>query len=317
MKRYGNLYSEITNLNNLYLADEKARRGKKHRKEIIAHDKFRMSNLRQLQRKLRNKTFTTSRYSTFKVFEPKERLIYKLPYFPDRIIHHAIVNVLEPIWNEIFTSDTYSCVKGRGIHSCSKKLKESLHQDPEGTSYCLQLDIKKYYPSIDHNVMMEIIKKKIKCTDTLWLIEDIVCSEKGLPIGNYLSQHLSNLYLTYFDHFVKEVLGVKYYFRYADDIIVLHSDKQRLWHYFYNIQEYLNNVLELTIKNNYKVFPTSTGIDFVGYVHYPTHTLLRKSIKKRMAKAAKKGNPQSIASYWGWAKHCDSKNLINKLNIQL
>lgn len=140
-------------------------------------------------------------------------------------------------------------------------------------------------------------------------------SAPGLPIGNYLSQYLSNLYLTYFDHWVKEDLKVKYYFRYADDMVILASEKRALWHYFDEISRYLGNELKLMINGNYQVFPIeSRGVDFVGYVFYHTHTRLRKSIKKRFARKVASGvSRESLASYMGWAKHCNSKMLVNKL----
>lgn len=147
------------------------------------------------------------------------------------------------------------------------------------------------------------------------LLYEIIDSAPGLPIGNYLSQYLANFYLSYFDHWMKEEKGVKYYFRYADDIVALASSKTYLHQLFIEMNNYINDRLNLQFKGNHQVFPVnSRGIDFVGYVHYHTHTLLRKSIKKRFAKSvSKKKKHASIAAYWGWAKHADSKNLLKKL----
>lgn len=314
MKRISNLYDKIISVENLKIADENAQKGKKNQYGVKLHNKNQEKNILHLHNVLKNKEYKTSTYSIFKVFEPKERDVYRLPFFPDRITHHAIMNILEPIFVSIFTNDTYSCIKGKGIHAASKKLKKSL-KDVHSTKYCLKLDIKKFYPNVDHNVLKHLIRKKIKDTDLLWLLDEIIDSAEGLPIGNYLSQYFANFYLTYFDHWIKEEKSIKYYFRYADDIVVLSDDKQSLHELLFEIKEYLSLKLKLTVKHNYQIFPVSSrGIDFVGYVHFHTHTLLRKSIKKRFARALFKNKPKSsISSYLGWTKHCDSKHLIKKL----
>lgn len=136
---------------------------------------------------MKNETYKTSEYNTYKIYEPKERIIFRLPYYPDRITHHAIMNVMEPIWTKIFTRDTYSCIKDRGIYALVGKLKKDLRKDPEGTKYCAKMDIKKFYPSITHSILKEIIRKKIKDKSLLKLLDEIIDSAEGVPIGNYLS----------------------------------------------------------------------------------------------------------------------------------
>lgn len=314
MKRVNNIYDRICSLDNLRLADENARKGKRNTYGVRFHDKNRELNILNLKRALENRTFSTSPYDVFTIYEPKEREIYRLPYYPDRIVHHAVMNVLGPVWRSIFTADTYSCIKGRGIHSCVKKLKRHLRNDPAGTKYCLKIDIKKFYPSIDHQIMKDILSKKIKDKDVMWLLGDVIDSAPGLPIGNYLSQYFANLYLAYFDHWVKEGKKVKYYYRYADDMVFLSNSKEHLHDLFVEVKQYLNYNLKLEVKDNHQVFPVkSRGIDFIGYRFYHTHTLLRKSIKKSFARAMKKGKESSLSAYMGWAAHCDSINLINKL----
>ncbi len=316
MKRVNNLYQKIISLENLNLADQRARKGKRKSYGVKKHDVNREANINNLHKALKNKTFKNSEYETFFITEPKKRQIFRLPYFPDRIVHHAIMNVVEPIWKSILTRDTYSCIKGRGIHACAKKLKADLKSDRENTKYCLKLDIKKYYPSIDHDILKSILRKKIKDADLLWLLDEIIDSAAGVPIGNYLSQYFANLYLAYFDHWIKEKKGVKYYYRYADDIVILSDSKEELHKLFKEIKSYLSSELKLTIKENYQVFPVEKrGIDFVGYVFFHTHTLLRKRIKKRFARAVAQGKDKStLVSYEGWAKHCNSINLLKKLN---
>lgn len=314
MKRIGNIFHKIASLENLIIADGKAQKGKSKQYGVISHNKNKEQNLCNLHKMLIEKTYRTSKYDVFKVYEPKEREVFRLPYFPDRITHHAIMNVLEPIFVSVFTSDSYSCIKGKGIHAASYNLRKSL-KNIEETEFCLKLDIKKFYPNIDHDILKSLLRRKFKDSELLWLLDEIIESAPGLPIGNYLSQYFANFYLTYFDHWLKEDLKVKHYFRYADDIVILSGDKNFLHYVFNEIQKYLKEKLNLEINKNYQIFPIkSRGIDFVGYKHFHTHTLLRKSIKKRFARMLKRNpKPESIASYLGWTKHCNSKNLIKNL----
>ena len=314
MKRIGKLFDKIYSLENLNLADSNARKGKSNQIGIIEYEKNRKVNILKLHDSLMNKTYKTSDYKTFKIYEPKERLIFRLPYFPDRITHHAIMNILEPIFVSSFTKDTYSCIKKRGIHGATNDLKKAL-LDKDNTKYCLKLDIKKFYPSVNHEILKRLLRKKFKDNNLLWLLDEIIDSTEGLPIGNYLSQYFANFYLTYFDHWLKEELNIKYYFRYADDMVILSNNKVELHETLSKIKTYLNNNLKLTVKENYQIFPVDVrGIDFVGYVFYHDYILVRKSIKQNFARMIKKNkNNKSIASYNGWLKHCNSVNLRRKL----
>ena len=314
MKRIGNLYEKIYSIENLQLADEIARKGKSKQPGVIGHDRTREANIQKLHEMLKEKTYKTSEYTTFTIFEPKERVIFRLPYFPDRITHHAVMNVLELIFVSVFTADTYSCIKGKGIHAAAYAVKHALRDVPR-TQYCLKLDIRKFYPNVDHVTLKQLLRRKIKDKDLLWLLDEIIDSTDGLPIGNYLSQYFANFYLTYFDHWIKETLQVKYYFRYADDLVILSSSKPYLHQLLAEIRTYMNDRLKLTIKGNNQVFPVDArGIDFVGYVFRHTHILLRKSIKQNFARMLKtRRNEKSIASYNGWAAHCNSRNLMKKL----
>jgi len=314
MKRIGNIYHKIFEYANLELADTIAQKGKMKQPVVVSHNKKREQNLTELQKMLMDGTFKTSPYTVFKIYEPKEREVFRLPYFPDRILHHAIMNVLESVFVSHFTADTYSCIKGRGIHSAASKLKKALKNQFE-TAYCLKLDINKFYPSIDHSILKALLRTKFKDPQLLTLLDGIIDSADGLPIGNYLSQYFANFYLSGFDHWIKEEKRVKYYFRYCDDMVFLARTKEELHVLLADIREYLQTKLNLKIKSNYQVFPVaSRGIDFLGYKFYHTHTLLRKSIKKNFARAiSKNANKQSIAAYTGWAKHANTNNLIKKL----
>lgn len=324
MKRYNNLFDKIVSLDNLYEADKRARRQKSHRPEVMLFDKNKDNLLLDLQRKLINGEYETSEYYVFKIYEPKEREIFKLPYYPDRIVHRAIMNIMEPIWVSAFVKGTYSCIRKRGIHKALKDVKFAL-KDEVNTQYCLKLDIRKFYPSIDHDILKIIVRKKIKDKRLLNLLDEIIESAQGVPIGNYLSQFFANLYLTYLDHWIKEQKKVRYYFRYSDDIVILGRDKQELRNLLYDIQNYLNNKLKLSFKDNWQIFKVdSRGIDFVGYRIFHTHTLLRKSIKKKFCKKINKLNKkqnldkdtykQKICSYIGWIKYCNGRNLLNKMS---
>lgn len=322
MKRIGFLHEQTYEIGNIYQADFNARKNK-HSYEIEKHDKNQEKENQQLSALLELMFYETSEYHTFKIFEPKERLIFKLPYFPDRIAHHAIMNIMEPIWTKIFIHNTYAALKNRGIHKLASDFKKCLKEHPAETKYCLKMDIRKFYPSIKHDVIKEIIRKKIKDPKLLSILDEIIDSTDGVPIGNYLSQYFANLTLAYFDHWLKEEVKCKYYFRYADDMVILSDSKEFLHKVLILIKLYLKHVLQLQLKDNYQIYPVdSRGVDFVGYVFYHSHTLLRKSIKLKMMKCVKDYTENKISkmkfyktmsSYAGWMKYCDSKNLLTKI----
>lgn len=318
-KRWGHLLEQVCTYDNLEWADKDAQRGKDNI-GIKIHKKHIKEDLLVLQKNFENLTYKTSKYSTFKIYEPKERIIFRLPFYPDRIAHHAIMNIMEERWVSIMITHTYACIKQRGIHALAERLKKDLRKDVTGTRYCLKLDVHKFYPSINHEILKSLLRKKIKDYRLLSILDEIVNSSAGVPIGNYLSQFFANIYLTYFDHYAKEVLHIRYYYRYCDDIVILADNKEILWEWFKKLKVYLENNLKLVFKPNYQVFPVeSRGIDYVGYVFYHTHTLLRKSIKLRLkrlvnnyllGKITKDEFLASFTSYYGWLKHCNSKHLL-------
>lgn len=324
MKRYGDLYWRIWDMENIQEAHKNAQRGKKHYREVQMINANPEKYLLQIQAMLRDKTFRNSPYEVFtKTDSGKEREIYKLPYYPDRIIHHCVMQILESIWMRTFITDTYASLKGRGIHKGVKRVKEAL-QDRDNTQYCLKFDVRKFYPSVDHGVLKEIVRRKIKDPDLLWLLDEVIDSASGIPIGNYLSQHFGNLYLTYFDHWMKEEKRCHYYFRYCDDVVILAKDKESLHRLFSEVQEYLSANLKLSIKPNYQVFPVDKrGIDFLGYRFFHGHALLRKSIAQRFkskTKQVKREWPKlsasqivnGVMSYWGWMKRGNCLNLTKR-----
>jgi RNA-directed DNA polymerase len=315
MKRIGNIYENVISIENLYLADKKARKGKRNQYGVKVFDKERDNNILDLHETLKNRTYQTSAYKTFMIADPKPREIFCLPYFPDRIVHHSIMNILEEMFVKTFTADTYSCIKGKGIHSAHRSIRKALIHK-EGTEYCLKLDIKKFYPSVDHEILKFLLRKKIKDNALLSMLDEIIDSAPGLPIGNYLSQYFANFYLSYFDHWIKEVMGVKHYFRYADDIVIFSDSKESLHQLLADITLYLQQELKLTVKGNYQVFPVhSRGVDFLGYVYFHHKTRVRKTIKKNCFRMLSRNpNKAALASYNGWFNHADCNNLKKKIN---
>jgi len=324
MKRYNNLYEKIYDYDNLLLAHEKARKGKSHYKEVQKINRDPKKYLIQLQESLKNHTYKTSKYKIEDRMEGRKmRTIYKLPYFPDRIVHHAIMNIIGDIWVNTLIRDTYQSIKGRGIHLATKRIRKTLDENKEETKYCLKIDIKKFYPSVNNEILKVIIMKKVKDKDLLWLLDDIIDSILGLPIGNYLSQIFGNLYLGEFDHWIKEVKGIKFYYRYCDDCIFFGDSKESLHNLRLEITDYLQNKLKLEVKDDWQIFPIdSRGIDFLGYRFFSTHTLLRETIKNGFVKKIKniKNNWETlnsfeiingIMSYSGWMKYANCFNLKN------
>jgi RNA-directed DNA polymerase len=313
MKRHGNLFDQIIDAGNIEIAIRKAKRGKTEKHNV---KKFMMNydaNVKKIQQLLLSGSFTTSQYQTKTVYEPKQRTIYILPFNPDRIVQHAIMNILEPIWDKLFISDSYACRTGKGVHSGSIRTSEFVRK----YNYCLKCDISKFYPSVDQNILFNIIQQKIKCVKTLGLLQDIINSfpgGKNIPIGNYTSQWFGNLYLNELDQTVKHHYRIQGYLRYCDDFCLFHDSKTVLNDLANKIRIFLWDRLRLTM-SKCDVFPVSQGVDFLGYRHFRDKILLRKSTAKRV-RARVKHMPaallsgrisegqfiSSLASMAGWIK---------------
>jgi len=331
MKRQGNVMNKIIEINNLEKAYKKAKRGKNWYREVLKFEEDCKGNLLLLKNSLENLTYVTSEYEIFeKICGNKTREIYKLPFYPDRICQWAIMLQVESVFIKGFTKDTYSAIPKRGIHLALKRIKKELKKDKVGMTYCLKIDIKKYYPNIDHNVLKTKLKRLFKDRELLWLLSEIIDSlpnGKGLPIGNYTSQYLANFYLSDFDRWIKEEKKVRHFFRYMDDMIFFSDNKEDLHKLLKEIKLYITENLKLQLKGNEQVFPIDKrGVDFVGYVIYPTYIKLRKSIKTKMIYKMKKLNKKerlnnsdfaSINSYNGWITHCDGINLNEKYLVPL
>lgn len=322
MKRYGNLYHKIYDMDNLIAAHKNARKGKTHYREVHMVDNDPEKYLGLIQKMLMDRSYRTSRYTVFtKIDKKKEREIFALPYYPDRIIQWAIVQVLEPIWMNTLVADTYSSLKGRGIHQGLQRIQKDMQLRSE-TKYCLKLDVKKFYPSIDHAILKNILRRKIKDCDVLAILDNVIDSADGVPIGNYLSQYFGNLYMSSFDHWMKETNRIRYYYRYCDDIVILGADKSALHALLDGIRIFFETNLKLRIKENWQIFPTFVrGVDFLGYRCFGPYTLLRKStvlnMKKKLTRMQRfaeltRHDLNVIASYHGWMSWCDSYRLSGK-----
>lgn len=319
MKRHGNLYEKLTTPENIYLAWQEARSGKSSKAAVRSFEKDTDRNLAGIRELLVQKTFVTSTYKTKWIYKPKKRLIYILPFSPDRIVHHALMQVVEPIWTDLFISDSYACIRGRGLHAGSRRTMEYVRRN----KYCLKLDISRFYPSVDHDIMFNIVKSKIKCPDTLDLFHKIIYSVpdgKNVPIGNYTSQWMGNLYLNELDMFVKHSLRIKDYVRYCDDFCLFHDDKVLLGQMARQIEAFLADRLALKL-SKCDLFPVSRGVDFLGYRHFPGYVLLRKStsirIRRRLSelpgllaegKITHDYFRGSVASINGWMKWANTQN---------
>lgn len=322
-------------MDNLLKAHQKAKVGKGWYKEVKMVDENPEFYLAKLQKMLKDKTYQTSDYETFiKSDSGKEREIFKLPYFPDRICQWALMLVIEPYLLRHFTADTYSAIPGRGVHLCLNNIRQAIASDPEGTKYCLKMDVTKYYPSIRHDTLKRKYRRLFKDPDLLWLLDEIIEStegESGIPIGNYLSQYSGNFYLSQFDHWIKEDKRVKYYYRYMDDIVLLSNSKEELHQLRQEITDVLKVRLSLSVKGSWQIFPTFVrGIDFIGYRVFKDFTLLRKSIckeyKRKMCSIYQKVSSggqmsahewSSFNSYKGWLVHCNSYRLYQKYSDPL
>lgn len=347
MKRFGNLYSQIYDMENLKLAHKNARKGKGWYAEVKEVDANTEYYLEKLQSMLKRHDYHTSEYEQFTKKESnKERIIYKLPYFPDRICQWAIMQIIEPYLMRTMVTHTYSAIPGRGIHKALRDVKAAMWNDVPNCQYCFKFDIKKYYPSINHEILKWKFRRLFKDAELLYILDEIIDSiataqiedmraiwltaedydETGIPIGNYLSQYCGNFYLSEFDHWLKETLHVKYAYRYMDDVVSFSGSKNQLHEWKAACMEYLAKNLRLKMKDDWQIFPAYVrGVDFVGYRIFLNYVLLRKStckkFKEKMVSIQKKvehgqlmnhAEWSAINSYDGWLNPCDSWRLKDK-----
>lgn len=318
MKRHNHIFEKIIQLDNIKDAIWKSSKGKRDQRRVRKI----LSNVdgyaREIRRMLISKTYKPSPYTVKTITDSsnlKTREIHKPQYYPDQIIHWAMMIPLVPIFSKGMYEYNCGSVPGRGTAYGQKAIRKWLDRDKRNTKYCLKMDIKKFYPSTKNGVLKQAVRRKIKDKNCLWLLDRIIESSDGLPIGNYTSPWLSNLLLEPLDHYIKEKLKVKYYVRYVDDLVLFGANKKKLHTARKRIAEKLS-AYQLSVKQNWQVFRTdSRPIDFLGLRFYRTHTTLRRRnalrIMRRMKKIHKKGHltvsdAQAVLSYWGWLKCSDS-----------
>jgi retron-type reverse transcriptase len=302
LKTYKDLYRQVHDFENLYLAYRKARKGKRGRAQPAMFERVQDDELLNLQEQLQTFTYKPGPYHSFHIHDPKKRLISAAP-FRDRVVHHALCRVMEPIWEKRFIHDTYANRVGKGTHRALNRTQSFARR----YRYFLQCDVKQFFPSIDHNILRTEFSRLIRDENALWLCDQILQSgigvlsgeyemvyfaddnlfavnrPRGLPIGNLTSQFWANVYLNDFDHYVKRELKCKAYIRYVDDFLLFSDNKQDLSRWRKQIIQKLSE-LRLTLHEECaQIFPVSTGIPFLGFRVYPDHRLLktRKAIRFR------------------------------------
>jgi len=323
--QFGHTYQPTISLGNLLLAWKEFIIGKKSRKDVQEFQRSLMSNIISLHLELRNKTYKHSKYEGFKISDPKPRDIHKAKV-RDRLLHHAIYRVLYPFFDRTFIADSYSCRVNKGTHKAIDRFRNFTYQVSKNhtrTAWVLKCDIRKFFASIDQKVMLEIIKGYIPDQDIFSLLSEIVGSfhstekGKGLPLGNLTSQLFINIYMNEFDQFMKHKIKAKYYIRYADDFVILSDDKSWLVGILPKISDFLENKLNLHLHpKKVSITTIASGVDFLGWILFPDHRVVRTITKQRMFRGIKKkqGSPQTVQSYLGLISHGNAKKL--KGNIE-
>ena len=293
MKTYNHLFDKISHFDNLLLAAKKAQKGKRFHNSTTAFHFHQEENLLKLQRELLSKTFQPGPYRTFIINDPKERLISAAPY-RDRVVHHALCNIIEPLFEQTFIYDSYANRKGKGTHKAIQRYQHYAKK----YRYVLKCDIRKFFPSIDHVVLKKEIRRKVACQNTLWLLDKIIDNSnqqephllwfpgddlftpnerrRGLPIGNLTSQFWGNVYMNRFDHFIKETLQVPGYIRYVDDFVLFHNDKQQLWFYKQQLTAFLEQLRLIPHPDKTHIHQTKRGVPFLGFRVFPYHLFIKK-----------------------------------------
>ncbi len=338
-------YQYIISIEDLLLAWNEFVIGKKSRKDVQEFQRNLMANIILLLQDLLNKTYKHSNYYAFKISDPKQRDIHKAKV-RDRLLHHAIYRTLYPYFDRTFIADSYSCRLNKGTHKAIYRFENFIRKVSKNntkTCWVLKCDIKKFFANINHEILKEILRKHIQDKNILWLLGQIIdsfhtnthishsvyvqkpkysnfaiarCEYRGLPLGNLTSQLLVNIYMNEFDQFVKQKLKVKYYIRYADDFIVLSENKEYLENILEQMKDFLENNLKLNIHPD-KVFikTIASGIDFLGWVHFPKHRVLRTATKKRMFRNInKKSKLGTLVSYLGMLKHGNGYKIKKQIN---
>ena len=332
------VFYEHLSFMHLLEAHERASKGKKNKKDVILFEIDLESNLSNLLTKIKNKTYHIGKYHEFEVKEPKKRIIKSLPYV-DRIVHQWYVEeFIKPFFLPRFISDSYACIENKGAHKAVLKVKQAMQimKRKYNDYYILKCDIKKYFYSINKDILYSILKKRMRDKELLAFTNVLIYDDgekKGIPIGNYTSQFFANIYLNELDHFIKEKLKVRFYVRYMDDFILLLKSKEEAIRLKKVIEKFLEENLDLELNRKSKYYPNKMGVDFCGYRIFETHILLRTRSKTKIKRLIKSWNTfyeqdklclEQVILRWnswrGHASHANSYNLRkrywNKINFK-
>jgi retron-type reverse transcriptase len=336
MKTLKNLYTQICSFENLLSAARKAAAGKRFRPHVLAFYSDFERNALQLLHELQTQTYEPGGYESFYIYEPKKRLISKAP-FRDRVVHHALINVIGPLFERRFIFDSYANRVGKGTHAAIRRLQHFMQQ----AKYVLKCDLRLYFPSIDFEILKQKIRRVIGDQQALWLIDKIIDGSnpqvealwhfpgddlftpierrRGLPIGNLTSQFLANVYLDAFDHFVKEELRCPFYLRYVDDSAFLHDSPAFLQSLLSPMQDFLDRYRIKLNPDKCQIRPVARGQRFLGQIVYPTHRRLAPENVRRFAKRMRRFQIQyaqkqrslpeirhSLMSWLGHARQADT-----------
>ena len=337
MRKFIHTYDDIISIENLLCAWQEFERGKKKKSDVMEYKRHLMTNIINLHHDLQARTYTHGAYYHFIICDPKRRDIHKASV-RDRLLHHAIYRKLYPFFDTTFIADSYSCRDNKGTHRALRRFDtfaRKVGRNHTRTVWVLKCDIRKFFASVDHVILLQILRQRIQDVDIIKLLENVVGSFhsdstlnldsrlhgndtlQGLPLGNLTSQLLVNIYMNEFDQYVKDHLKVKYYIRYADDFVFMSHKKEGLEVIREKSEAFLTSRLQLSLHSN-KVFLTTlaSGVDFLGWVHFPHHKVLRTVTKRRMMRKMEKRN---VASYVGLLSHGNAwrlqEEIINMLTL--
>lgn len=316
-------YQDIILVENLLKAWEEFLPGKRNKEDVLEFSKNLMANIIDLHNNLKNKTYKHGGYQAFNISDPKPRNIHKANV-RDRLLHHAVYRILYPEFDKLFFSESYSCRLNKGTHKAINKFSRYALKASENnhkTLWILKCDIKKFFASIDQEILIKILEKHIADKNIIYLLSEIIGSfhstkiGTGLPLGNLTSQLLVNIYMNEFDWWIKHTMKARYYIRYADDFLILSRDKDFLLDLTPKIADFLEEELKLTLHPNKLFVKTlSSGVDFLGWINFPDYRVLRTSTKRRVLKALNESEKiDSLISYVGFLKHGNEFGLKKKI----
>lgn len=310
-------------MENLLETWERFVRGKRHKSDVMKYQTRLADNLIALHGLLQKRTYTHALYSAFNISDPKPRNIHKATV-RDRLLHHLIYKELYPYFESKFIYDSFSCRENKGTHLALDRFRyfaRRVSKNNTNSCYVLKCDIKKFFASIDHEILKRILKRHIKDEEMLWLIDEVISSFQsiragvGLPLGNLTSQLLVNVYMHEFDSYMKQELRVKYYIRYADDFAIMADKKDYLEDMLPKLHDFLNEKLKLELHEHKVYIKTfATGVDFLGWIHFPHHRQIRTTTKRKIVKKLRGyPKPETVSSYRGLLLHGNTYKLQQRI----